>query len=107
MGQARLNLWKKIKTEIETLKAFADVTGHSPIMWLSISLIRLVGWGIIVISSLIFNGFSSELLPLDDPDVDVELLFLLSFLATVLWAEYTWFSKSLYMPKVAVQTVHL
>jgi hypothetical protein len=48
------------------------------------SLIRLVGCGIIVISSLIFNGFSSELLLLDDPDVDVELLFLLSFLATVL-----------------------
>lgn len=28
-------------------------------------------------------------------------------LAATLWAEYTWLSNSLYMPKVAVQTVHL
>ena len=34
-------------------------------------------------------------------------LLLSPFLATPLWAVYTWFSNSLYWPKVAVQTVHL
>lgn len=64
---------------------FASI--HSPIMWLSISFDLFAGCGIIVISSLIRSGFNSELLELDELAVDVELLFLLSFLATVLWAE--------------------
>ena len=34
-------------------------------------------------------------------------LLLSAFLATPLCAVYTWFSNSLYWPKVAVQTVHL
>lgn len=96
--------------------------------WLSISICRLLrddGCGMIVISSLIFNGLSNEspalllvtvnpLPPIDLPLMplllDVELLlFLLStdFFATVLCAEYTWFSNCLYMPNVAVHTVHL
>lgn len=33
--------------------------------------------------------------------------FLFEFLATLLCAEYTWFSNCLYMPNVAVHTVHL
>jgi hypothetical protein len=48
------------------------------------SLDRFAGCGMIVISSFIRRGFSSELLELDELAVDVELLFLLSFLATVL-----------------------
>lgn len=51
------------------------------------SLDLFAGCGIIVISSLIRSGFNSELLELEELAVDVELLFLLSFLATVLWAE--------------------
>lgn len=76
------------------------------------------GCGIIVISSLILSGFSSEsfelvladfeplLLP-PPPFVDPLLFPSIAFLATVLCAEYTWFSNCLYMPKVAVHTVHL
>lgn len=75
-----------------------------------------------VISSFILNGcFNIDapapgttkllrlllptLLLLDDV-ADLDLLSL-DFFATVLWAEYTWFSNCLYMPKVAVHTVHL
>lgn len=100
---------------------------YIPMTWLSISIGRLLrdaGCGMMVISSLIFNGFSNESpalllvtvkplppidLPLSPLLLDDELFFLLStdFFATVLWAEYTWFSNCLYMPNVAVHTVHL
>ena len=78
------------------------------------------GCGIIVISSFIFNGFRSEsfdgvkLLRWLVADMVLlaavlELIFLpsIAFLATVLCAVYTCVSNCLYMPKVAVQTVHL
>lgn len=68
--------------------------------------VSLAGCGIIVISSLIFKGFNNESLERFDGD---EGAFFLSItrLATTLWAEYTWFSNCLYIPNVAVQTVHL
>ena len=75
------------------------------------------------ISSLSFTGvFNTEPLVLEaacntitlkhkKPQVSCKVLtcclFLSPFLATPLWAVYTWFSNSLYWPKVAVQTVHL
>lgn len=96
-----------------------------PITWLSISddrLFRDAGWGVMVISSLILNGcFNIDapplgaakllrllLLPLLLLDVLADFVLLsLDFFVTVLWAEYTWFSNCLYMPNVAVHTVHL
>lgn len=63
------------------------------------------GWGVIVISSLILRGLVVESLA---AFADVLDLFLsITRLATTLWAEYTWFSNCLYMPNVAVHTVHL
>lgn len=82
--------------------------------WLSISIDRLfldAGCGIIVISSFILSGFNKEsplvILPLLLPLAVEFFLLSIAFLATVLCAEYTWFSNCLYMPKVAVHTVHL
>lgn len=68
--------------------------------------VGFAGCGIIVISSLIFNGLRRESLDLDDGDEGVFFLSI-TLLATTLCAEYTWFSNCLYIPNVAVQTVHL
>lgn len=68
-----------------------------------------VGCGIIVISSLIFNDFIWSAGLFDGDEVVGVLGPFLSMtrFATTLCAEYTWFSNCLYMPKVAVHTVHL
>lgn len=64
--------------------------------------------GMMVISSLILSGFSSvSLFALTAPLVDEDVFLSMTLFATTLCAEYTWFSNSLYMPNVAVQTVHL
>lgn len=117
--------WKLVWNGKNALKFDYSVEGRpigtpkdrSPMTWLSISMDRLgldAGCGMIVISSLILSGFNNEsppviVMPLLLLLAVVFALFLLSmaFLATVLWAEYTWFSNCLYIPNVAVHTVHL
>lgn len=63
------------------------------------------GCGIIVISSLIFSGFNNESLLFRD--AWTLFFFSITRFATTLCAEYTWLSNCLYMPNVAVHTVHL
>lgn len=70
-------------------------------------LVGFAGWGIIVISSLILRGLRSESLDLEDGEEGALLFLSITRLATTLCAEYTWFSNCLYIPNVAVQTVHL
>lgn len=80
---------------------------YFPLPWVAPDLVvGFAGCGIIVISSLIFNGFRSESFDLDDGDAGAFFLSITLF-ATTLCAEYTWFSNCLYIPNVAVQTVHL
>lgn len=80
---------------------------YFPLPWIAPDLVvGFAGCGIIVISSLIFNGFKSESFDLDDGDAGAFFLSITLF-ATTLCAEYTWFSNCLYIPNVAVQTVHL
>lgn len=72
------------------------------------SLFAFSGCGMIVISSFIFNGLRSLAADAADEEGDADALFLsMARLATTLCAEYTWFSNCLYMPNVAVHTVHL
>ena len=70
-------------------------------------LVGFAGCGIMVISSLIFKGLRSESLDLEDGEEGALLFLSITRFATTLWAEYTWFSNCLYIPNVAVQTVHL